>query len=78
MSVATLHPPRSTTPREGLWTLEESATYLQIAPGTLKHWVALKLIEHVKVGKYTRFTKSALDRYIQRQTVAARDDDEDR
>lgn len=77
MSVAALHPPRSTTSRDGLWTIEESAGYLQIAPGTLKHWIALKKIEHVKVGKYTRFTKAALDRYILSQTVAARDDDDE-
>lgn len=70
MTVAPLRTPRVGLSREGLWTLEEAAAYLQIAPGTLKHWVALKRIEHVKVGKYTRFTQAALDRYIQGQTVS--------
>ena len=72
MPVATLHAPRSA--REGLRTLEEAADQLQIAPGTLKHWVALRKIEHVKVGKYTRFTQGAIDRYILSQTVAAAED----
>jgi excisionase family DNA binding protein len=57
--------------RHRLLTLEEAADYLQISPGTLKHWVAMKKIEHVKVGKLTRFTRPALDRYIERQTIAA-------
>jgi len=53
-----------------LLTLEEAADYLQISPGTLKHWIAMKKIEHVKVGKLTRFRRAALDRYIERQTIA--------
>jgi excisionase family DNA binding protein len=55
-----------------LLTLEEAADKLQISPGTLKNWIAMKKIEHVKVGKFTRFTRAALDRYIERQTIAAR------
>lgn len=57
--------------RDGLLTLEEAATYLKIARGTLKNWVSEKRIEHVKVGKLIRFRKEALDRYIAQQTVAA-------
>ena len=58
-------------PREGLLTMEEAANYLGIAAGTLKHWVGCRRIEHVKVGKFTKFTKEILDRYIAAQTVAA-------
>ena len=58
-------------PHEGLLTLEQAANYLQVAAGTLKHWVASRRIDHVKVGKFTRFTKEMLDRYIAAQTVAA-------
>jgi excisionase family DNA binding protein len=71
MSVTTLRAPKVAVAREGLLTLEEAAAYLQVAPGTLKHWAAWRRIEHVKVGKYTRFTREMLDRYITQQTVAA-------
>jgi excisionase family DNA binding protein len=70
MPVSSLTAPRRPTPG-GLLSLEDAAAYLQIAPGTLKHWIALKRIEHVKVGKFTRFTQAALDRFIAAQTVAA-------
>jgi len=58
-------------PSGGLLTLEAAAAYLQISPGTLKHWVHWRKIEHVKIGKFTRFKQAALDRYISAQTVAA-------
>jgi excisionase family DNA binding protein len=63
--------PKVSGAREGLWTLEEAAVYLQVARGTLKHWIAARRIEHVKVGRFTRFTKEMLDRYIASQTVGA-------
>jgi excisionase family DNA binding protein len=69
MPVTSLRSPRALAPRETLLTLQEAAAYLQIAPGTLKHWIAERRIEHVKVGRYTRFTQAALDRYVQAQTV---------
>lgn len=62
---------RKAVPDTRLLTLAEAADVLQIAPGTLKHWVSMKKIEHIKVGKLTRFTRTALDRYILRQTISA-------
>ena len=56
---------------EALLTLEEAAAVLRISRGTLKHWVAWKRIEHVKVGKFTRFRRAALERFIAGQTVPA-------
>jgi excisionase family DNA binding protein len=70
-SATPIRAPKPAAPREGLLTLEEAAAYLQVAPGTLKHWAAWRRIEHVKVGKYTRFTRDMLERYIAKQTVAA-------
>lgn len=70
MSVTNLRVPKAPMPREGLLTIAEAAAYLQVAPGTLKHWIAWRRIEHVKVGRMTRFTKEMLDRYIAVQTVA--------
>jgi excisionase family DNA binding protein len=57
--------------RSRLLTLEEAAEHLQLSAGTLRHWVSMKKIEHIKVGRLTRFTRAALDRYIARQTIAA-------
>lgn len=56
-------------PTSEILTLEEAAAYLKISAGTLKHWVAWKRIEHIKLGKLTRFRRSTLDRYLDRGTV---------
>lgn len=69
MPVTALRPVRPAA--EALLTLEEAAAYLKISPGTLKHWIAWKRIEHVKIGNRTRFRQAALDRYIAAQTVPA-------
>jgi len=68
MAMTVLRPPRPPH-TDGLLTLEEAAAYLKISPGTLKHWIAWRRIEHVKVGKLTRFRQSALDRWITQHTV---------
>lgn len=66
---------RPVTGGEPLLTLQEAANYLKVSPGTLKHWTHWKRIEHVKVGKLTRFRQAALDRWIAAQTVAAVEED---
>ena len=71
MTIATLRTGRPMGASDALLTLEEAASYLKVAPGTLKHWIAWKRIEHVKLGKLTRFRQAALDRFIAEQTVAA-------
>lgn len=71
MPVTSLRTPRPAATRDRLLTLEEAADHLGIAAGTLKHWAHAKRVEHVKVGKYIKFTQAALDRYIQSKTVAA-------
>ena len=71
MAIMNMRPPKPPA-RDGLLTPEDAAEILQISPGTLKHWVAWRKIEHVKIGKNTtRFTRAALDRFIQQQTVTA-------
>lgn len=61
--------------RPALLTLEDAAAQLHISPGTLKHWAQQRRIEVVKIGKFSRFTQDAIDRYIQSQTIAAVEDD---
>ena len=62
---------RLEAPAGDLLTLEQAAAVLQISPGTLKHWIHWRRIEHVKIGRLTRIRRAALDRYIQAQTVPA-------
>jgi excisionase family DNA binding protein len=69
MAITRMRPSPQTPSHDGLKTLEEAAAYLKISPGTLKHWIAWRRIEHVKVGKLTRFRQSALDSWIAAHTV---------
>jgi excisionase family DNA binding protein len=58
----------------GLLTLEEAAEYLKIAPGTLKNWLYLQRIEHVRIASNRiRFRRAALDRFIAAHTIPARE-----
>jgi excisionase family DNA binding protein len=57
--------------RRGLLAGEDAATYLGISAGTLRNWVSMRRIEYVKVGRLTRFSVAALDRYIAAHTVRA-------
>jgi excisionase family DNA binding protein len=50
---------------------DEAAAYLCVKPGTLRNWVSMRRIEYVKVGRLTRFSVAALDRYIATHTVEA-------
>lgn len=59
-----------------LLTTKEAAEFLRIAAGTLKHWVHRKRIEHVKIGRMTRFRKSALEKFVMAQTVPADETDD--
>ena len=55
--------------RRGLLSLDEAAQYLGVSLGTLRNWTSMRRVEFVKVGRLTRFTQSALDRYISSHTV---------
>jgi excisionase family DNA binding protein len=57
--------------RPGLLAFDEAAAYLSVSAGTLRNWTSMRRIEHVKVGRLTRFTQGALDRYIAAHTVRA-------
>ena len=55
--------------RRGLLAVDEAAGYLCVSPGTLRNWVSMRRIEYVTVGRLTRFSVPALDRYIAAHTV---------
>ena len=62
--------------RRGLLSVVEAAGYLGVSPGTLRNWASTRRVEFVKVGRLTRFSEAALDRYIAAHTVRAIGDDE--
>ena len=66
--------PLPSRPRRGLLSVEEAAQYLGISPGTLRNWLSMRRIEHVKVGRLTRISCATLDRYIADHTVRAEAD----
>jgi excisionase family DNA binding protein len=54
-----------------LLSVEEAADYLGISKGTMRNWISMRRIEHVKVGRLTRVAQDALDRYIAANTIRA-------
>lgn len=53
-----------------LLTIEETAKYLDIHPGTLYRWAQRKRIPAAKMGKVWRFKREKLDEWIDKQTEA--------
>ena len=51
--------------------MDEAAHYLGVSPGTLRNWASTRRLEFIKVGRLTRFSEAALDRYIASNTVPA-------
>jgi excisionase family DNA binding protein len=54
-----------------LLTIADAAKQFGISPGTMRNWVSMRRIEHVKVGRLTRIPQSAVDRYIATHTIEA-------
>ena len=57
-----------------LLSVEEAADYLRLSAGTMRNWISMRRIEHVKVGRLTRVPIAALNRYVTTHTVRALDD----
>lgn len=57
-----------------LLTVPEAADYLGISAGTLRNWLSMKRLEHVKVGRLTRVSMVVLERYVRAHTIPAVDD----
>ncbi len=47
-----------------LWTVEETAHYLKLHPESIRRKVRLKAIPYVRLGRWLRFRKEALDEWI--------------
>ena len=50
-------------------SVEEAADHLGISTGTMRNWLSMRRVEYVKVGRLTRVSQAALDRYITANTV---------
>jgi excisionase family DNA binding protein len=73
MATPATHPERHRRP-SGLLSVEEAADYLAISEGTMRNWISMRRIEHVKVGRLTRVAQGVLDRYIAAHTIRAADE----
>jgi excisionase family DNA binding protein len=65
--------PTTSTAQQTLLSVEEAAEQLGISVGTMRNWLAMRRLEHVKVGRLTRIPQTAIDRYIAAHTIAAVD-----
>lgn len=52
-----------------IFTPETLAEYLQVETSWIYKQVSLKAIPYFKSGKYTRFKKAVIDKWIETQTV---------
>lgn len=52
-----------------VWKKEDAARYLDISVVTLLRLVRAGEVPHTRVGRSLRFTKSALDRYLEERTT---------
>ena len=53
--------------RIGLVTVEELAVIFRLSPQTIRNWVALGKIPHVKIGRRRFFQKRSLQRWLNRK-----------
>ncbi len=65
---------REPSERQHLLAVEEAADYLGLSAGTMRNWISMRRIEHVKIGRLTRVPIAALNRYVTTHTVRALDD----
>jgi excisionase family DNA binding protein len=53
-------------------TIEQTAEYLNVTVRAIRNWIAFGKIEHVKMGKYIRFRKEYLGKWVEKNTVKAK------
>ena len=54
---------------DAIFGVKDLALYLQVNESWVQRKVALKEIPFFKAGKYNRFKKSAIDRWIETETI---------
>jgi excisionase family DNA binding protein len=53
------------SPRDELLTVEQAADYLHTGERFIRRLIAERRIAYVKIGKFVRFQRSALDAFIE-------------
>ena len=56
----------TTSPPSPWLTPEQAAAYLGVALGTIRNWVSMKYIPHVKRGRVVRFHREKIDTWLRR------------
>jgi excisionase family DNA binding protein len=64
-------PTRTIPVEDPLLTKEEAANYLGVTLRKIEWMISLREIDRVKVGKLVRFRRSALDTFIEENTIPA-------
>lgn len=56
-----------------LLTVKETAERLGMKPATIRLWIALRKLGHVKLSRAVRIPESEVDRMIRENTIPARE-----
>lgn len=53
-------------------TIEQTAEHLNVTVRAIRNWIQFNRIEYVKMGRYIRFRKEYLDKWVEKHTVKAK------
>jgi excisionase family DNA binding protein len=59
-------------PQAILWNTPELAAYLNVKEGTIRYWVHVKYIPHIKFQNLVRFRKTDIDAWLDKRTAPGR------
>ena len=55
--------------QDSLFTVQELAAYLHVAPGTVYNWVCQRRIQYIKMHRLLRFDKRVIDTWLLENSV---------
>jgi len=58
-----------TQPQAILWNTPQIAAYLNVKESTIRYWVHVKYIPHIKFQSLVRFRKTDIDAWLDRRTA---------
>ena len=61
-----------TRPQAILWNTPELAAYLNVKEGTIRYWVHIGYIPHIKFQSLVRFRKTDIDTWLDQRTAPGR------
>ncbi len=63
-----------TKPEKNILTIQELSDWLSISVSGLYHWVTVKEIPYFRVGRYIRFNRQDIEKWLDEKKVEARHD----